>query len=249
MTGMVVLIPAYEPDGRLIELVVDLAVAQEQPRPQVVVVDDGSGSDYEAIFDAVRLLGAHVIVHSRNRGKGIALKTGFAYIAITHPSFHVVCADSDGQHCASDIGAVALAAASSASGRIVLGSRTLDASIPWKSKVGNDLTRALFRAVTGVPLRDTQTGLRAYSSDLLGWLTTIPGSRFEYELNVLLQATQARIPLLEEPIQTIYLDGNESSHFDPLRDSIRVYSPLVGFAVKLAWSRARRVARRPVTAD
>ena len=89
---MIIVIPSYQPGKALIDLVDALAGAR------VVVVDDGSGPDYAAIFAMVAARGAEVITHSVNHGKGAALKTGFAHVARTAPDQAVVCADSDGQH-------------------------------------------------------------------------------------------------------------------------------------------------------
>ena len=87
----------------------------------------------------------------------------------------------------------------------------------------------LFRAATGRGVQDTQTGLRAYPADLLGWLLSVPGERFEYEMNVLLQATRTGHPIDEVVIATTYLDDNASSHFGVVSDSVRIYWPLVRY--------------------
>ncbi|WP_262107775.1 glycosyltransferase [Arthrobacter sp. Marseille-P9274] len=98
---MIILIPAFEPDRKLITLVAGLRAADR--RLTVLVVDDGSGPDFAPVFAAARSAGATVIGYPRNRGKGQALKTGFDYVARHHPDRGVVCADSDGQHAISDI--------------------------------------------------------------------------------------------------------------------------------------------------
>lgn len=113
--------------------------------------------------------------------------------------------------------------------RIVLGARQFGGRVPLRSRIGNDVTRLVFRVATGLQLTDTQTGLRGYPASLLGWLGSIKGQRFEYELDVLLAARRAGVPFHEVPIETIYLADNESSHFDPVLDSIRVYVPFVKF--------------------
>ncbi|WP_430784418.1 glycosyltransferase [Actinoplanes sp. G11-F43] len=101
MSPVIVLIPAYQPDERLVTLVSHLN------HHRVLVVDDGSGPAYTTTFEAARRTGAEVIHLSRNRGKGFALKTGFAHIRTHHPGHNVICADSDGQHRPEDIEAVA----------------------------------------------------------------------------------------------------------------------------------------------
>ncbi|QAY60393.1 glycosyltransferase [Microbacterium protaetiae] len=217
----VVLIPAYEPDERLVALVREL---RGMP---VVVVDDGSGPAYRSVFAAVAASGALVLAHDRNRGKGAALRTGFAHIARSMPDSCVVTADADGQHTPADIARVAARIAPS---RIVLGVRAFTGRVPTRSRIGNGVSRIAFRLASGRTVADTQTGLRGVAADALGWLQSVRGDRFEYEFRVLLQAGAAGFDLVEQPIATIYTDNNASSHFRPVRDSLRVYAPVVRFA-------------------
>ncbi len=223
---MIVLIPAYEPDERLVTLVRSLSPLVEH----VLIVNDGSSKSCDGVFTEAEQAGAVVISLSHNRGKGFALKQGFSYVMQHMPHESVVCADCDGQHTPDDILEVADELAVN-SESMVLGVRTLVGDVPFRSRFGNDLTRHLFSAATRVPLRDTQTGLRAYAAELLPWLCSVGGDRFEYELSVLLEATRLGIPVTEVPIETVYLEANCSSHFRPLVDSVRVYWPLLKFAM------------------
>lgn len=219
---MVILIPSYQPDRRLLDLLVSLADAQ------IVVVDDGSGPSYAHWFAAAVRAGAQVVHHDANRGKGQALRTGFAYIAAHFPGESVVCADSDGQHTAADIAQVA-AILTAQDADLVLGVRGFTGQVPARSRLGNTVTRWLFRAATGMNIADTQTGLRAYPARMLGWLGGINGDRFEYELKVLLAASRQGKTIVQVPIATVYLDENSASHFRPVRDSWLIYRPLLKF--------------------
>lgn len=223
---MIVLVPAYQPGQLLLGLLAELRAAA--PQAHTVVVDDGSSPASAGILDAARDLGCTVLHHGTNRGKGVALKTGFRHIAQAHPGELVVCADADGQHHVEDI--LRVADHARVTGRTVLGVRRFEGAVPLRSKVGNTVTRVLFHAVTGRPVQDTQTGLRAYPGHLLDWLTSVPGDRFEYEMNVLLQAARAGHPIDEVVIATTYLEDNASSHFSSLSDSVRIYRPLLRFA-------------------
>ncbi|WP_448629476.1 glycosyltransferase [Cellulomonas soli] len=223
---MVVLIPAYEPDTRLLTLVADLRTAGHD----VLVVDDGSGPDHAPLFAAATRLGAHVLTHPRNRGKGQALRTGLAHLAATRPGQDVVCADCDGQHTPTDIDAVAARLAAVPDDTLVLGTRRFTGDVPTRSRVGNTVTRLLFRAVTGTAVHDTQTGLRGYPAAMIPWLLGVRGDRFEYELEILLRATTSGRRIVEHDIATVYLHANASSHFRPVADSLRVYLPLLAFA-------------------
>lgn len=223
---LAVLVPAYEPDHRLVELIDALQiVAPDRP---IVVVDDGSGPAYAALFEACRARHCDVITHPINRGKGAALKTGFAWIVDRHPRHDVVCVDCDGQHRPADVANVAAALRDHRRGP-VLGVRAFSGDVPLRSRIGNGLTRQVFRLATGLRVVDTQTGLRCYPASILPWLLEVPGQKFEYELETLLDAQRRGMELVQVPIATVYLDDNESSHFRPVRDSIRVYLPFLKF--------------------
>jgi len=236
---MIVLIPAYEPDGRLVSLV-DVLVASGTA-DRVVVVDDGSGPGFAPVFDAVRAVpGTTVPTHERNRGKGVALRTGLAFVVAHLPGQDVVCADCDGQHTPDDVAAVAWRLGVEGAGATddepgarsaVLGARRFSGRVPLRSRFGNAVTRELFALATGRRVHDTQTGLRGYPAEMLPWLLTVPGDRFEYELNLLIRAAETRRRIVEVGIATVYLDGNSSSHFRPVADSARIYAPLLRFAV------------------
>lgn len=216
-----VLIPAYNPDGALTALVKDLKGAFDR----IVVVDDGSTSGRE-IFEEVARLGAEVLHHDVNRGKGAALKTGFAHIA----QRDVVTADADGQHTPSDIKAIADALAAGRKG-LVLGQRSFDGEVPFRSRFGNFWTRWFFFLMTGVFVRDTQTGLRGIPASLVKRVAAIPGERYEYEMAMLADAKNHEEKPLAVPIRTVYISGNSSSHFNPLADTLRIYRSLLQFCL------------------
>ena len=222
---MIILIPAYEPDLRLVRLVRSLRAADATAT--ILIVDDGSGPSYTSVFSVAADLGATVLGFTANRGKGAALRFGFAWANRQRPGEPVVCADCDGQHTLEDILRVGAAIRP---GTIVLGGRRFTGDVPARSRVGNTISRWLFRAVTGAAVYDTQTGLRGIPADLLDWLASVPGERFEYEFTVLLRARDAGVRLHEVEIATVYLAENASSHFRPIRDSLRIYAPLLGFA-------------------
>jgi glycosyltransferase involved in cell wall biosynthesis len=225
-----VLIPAYQPSGALERLIARLDQAGV---PVVLVVDDGSSPAYLPLFERLALHPrVHLLRHARNQGKGSALKTGVRYF-LSHLSHFkgLVTAGADGQHAADDV--LRLAATLHRSPRLaILGTRTIrltgnpgsGRAVPLGSILRNCLTAALFRAVTRVPLTDTQTGLRALPATLLPRLLDLPGSRYEFEMAVLLYIARTLHPLAEQPIRipTGSGAGNPVSHFRPLADSLRV---------------------------
>ncbi|MFD4958450.1 GtrA family protein [Microbacterium sp. NPDC058389] len=228
---MIVLIPAYEPGPRLAGVVAGLLGAD--PDVEVVVVDDGSGPGDAAVFAMAEGLGATVLHHGVNGGKAAALRTGFDHALLEHPGDDVVTADADGQHTVTDILRVAdelRADAAAGTPTLVLGCRAFAGRVPWRSRAGNAVARGVFRLAAGWPLSDTQTGLRGIPAELVEWVRDQPGERFAYEQNVLLRCRRAGVATREVPIETVYLDGNASSHFRPVVDSLRVMLPLMLFA-------------------
>ena len=227
-TGAAVLIPAYEPDEKLVQTVADCMAVGLKP---IVVVNDGSSDPCQAHFRAIAERGVTVLTHPENRGKGAAIKTGISYIAEHYPDcVGVVTADADGQHAAEDIRAVAGKLRETERG-VVMGTRDFSGeNIPWKSRAGNIITSVVFRLITGLDCRDTQTGLRGIPRSLYARALGAAGERYDYEMNFLLDAAEHACPIIPVPIRTIYLDDNRSSHFRVVRDSYLIYRRPVMFA-------------------
>lgn len=223
-----IVIPSYEPDDRLITLLNDLNAAGIGP---VIIVNDGSGTEYDELFSqAAKLIepnGGKFIAYRPNKGKGRALKTAFQYIADNMPdALGCVTADSDGQHTSGCIASI-IAKLRENPESLVLGVRSFDGEdIPWKSRFGNNLTVKVFSYVSGVKVSDTQTGLRGIPFDFMKDMIDCKGERFEYETQMLLECA-GRVKITEVPIKTIYdSKENHQTHFDPFKDSIRIYKIL-----------------------
>jgi len=222
-----VLIPAWDPNQSLVSLVESLL---QYGFGAIIIVNDGSSSTSDEIFsELARLDRVHLLRHAINLGKGRALKNGINYLLAELPGFDVlVTADADGQHTPADIARVAQAALQNST-KAVLGSRGFVKDVPLRSRIGNGLTRHIFAFVTGTRLMDTQTGLRAFPRAMLPALIVLEGEHYEYEMSVLAHICRTGSRPLEVPIETVYIDGNRSSHFDPIRDSMRIYFVLARF--------------------
>lgn len=222
---MTILIPAYKPDMKLLDLILNIKKICSY---NIVIVDDGSGEKFKDIFIEAENLNCNVLIHEKNLGKGMALKTGFKFIKTSEENMGVVCADSDGQHLPEDIVRIAENIEEDTS-VIILGSRHFVSNVPILSRIGNTLTRFIFSIATGTSIYDTQTGLRGYSFNMLDWLCSIPGERYEYEMNILLETQKSGYLFKEIDIDTVYYKKNKSSHFRTIRDSLRVYEPIIKF--------------------
>ena len=224
---MKIIIPAYQPDTRLLQLINDI---KENSVYEIIIVNDGSDEKCKSIFERAFELGCTVLTHQINRGKGAALKTAFNYLLDNNCTEGFICADCDGQHKWPDIKRIAETIPANPTS-IILGSRKFVGKVPFKSAFGNKLTRTIFSLITGNKISDTQTGLRGFSASLLPWLTKLQGQRYEYEMNQLLEAKKAGYSFVSIPIETIYENNNEGSHFNPILDSIRIYWPILKFSM------------------
>ena len=227
ISDIAILIPAYNPDDRLLDLVKELAALGLE---HLVVVNDGSDREHAAVFESLASLeNVSVCEHPFNKGKGAALKTGLQFIQDEDAELlGVITADADGQHLAEDIYKLATTAGEQPQD-FILGSRTFGKETPLRSLIGNRLTAFLMRFVHGVAVSDTQTGLRYLPRALLPEMSTLPGDGYEFELQCLIEARELGYQPNEVPIETVYIDENASSHFSPIMDSARIYSVLFRF--------------------
>lgn len=222
-----IIIPAYEPDTRMLQVINDIKTHSNY---DIIIVNDGSNSNCSSLFERAAKAGCTVLSHEHNKGKGAALKTAFTFLLENNITEDFICADCDGQHTWTDIKNIADALPGNPSS-IVLGCRKFVGKVPFRSKFGNKLTRAIFTLLTNNKIEDTQTGLRGFSFTMLPWLVTLQGNRYEYEMNQLLEAKKAGYQLNSIPIETIYENNNEGSHFQPVRDSLRIYFPIMKFSL------------------
>lgn len=219
------LIPAYKPNENLIYFVQSL----EKRGIEVVVVDDGSGEEYLPLFSQLeKNSNAKIIRFHINQGKGAALKEGLSYLNKIEGDFTVITLDADGQHSLKDA-IYLLEKAATSEDVLILGSREQSKDSPLRSRIGNYITKKVFYFSTGVDIEDTQTGMRAFKKSLIPKLLEIKGERYEYEMNMLLEFAKEGIKMKEYPIETIYINDNEESHFDTVKDSIRIYSQIIKF--------------------
>ena len=219
------IIPAYKPGQEMLAL-----LRQFQGNEDFVplVVDDGSGAEFEPIFQAIPQ-GTVLLRHGENRGKGRAMKTAMEYVLAHMPQCeYALTADADGQHRYDDILRVNDAVKAHPKA-LVLGSRRFDGDVPFRSRAGNAITRGVFALASGHKVYDTQTGLRAFGREAMERFIQVDGERYEYEINQLLDAAQSGMEIFEETIQTVYLDENKSSHFNVFRDSFKIYACILKF--------------------
>lgn len=224
-----ILIPAYQPEITLPSFVGNLLRLGVR---DIVVVDDGSGAEFAALFDELRAVPeVTVLRHAINLGKGAALKSAINHVLCNREGLTgVVTADADGQHHPEDVVNVGRALEHERD-KLILGARHFPKGVPLRSRFGNELTRFALYLFVGQHLSDTQTGLRGIPVSLLPRLLRLVSNGYEFELDMLIACKHMGCGIFQVPIRTIYLNDNKSSHFNPLLDSMRIYFVLCRFAI------------------
>ena len=226
MNKRVALVPSYEPDFNLLEVAKELL----ENDFDVVVVNDGSEEKYNEVFNELPKE-VHYLSYATNGGKGYALKYGMRYIKDNYDDCVVVTLDSDGQHKVKDAIRICEECEAQEEDSLILGSRFFDKKSPFKSRFGNFMARMSFLISTHHKIYDTQTGLRAFKSNLLDMMINVKGDRYEYEMNVLLESIKRDVPINEVKIETIYINNNAGTHYNPFKDTMKIFKEVIKFSI------------------
>lgn len=210
-----VLIPTYNNAGTLAAVLNDVLTYTSR----VIVVNDGSTDNTVEILKGFPQV--HVVTHSPNKGKGMALRTGFKE-AVSLGYDHAITLDSDGQHYAKDL-VEFLTWLEAEPNTLLIGARNLDQeNVPGKSSFGNRFSNFWFWVNTGIRLQDTQSGYRSYPvSKLAGkrYFTT----KYEFEIEVIVRASWSGVAVRGVPVSVYYPKPEDRvSHFRPLKDFTRI---------------------------
>ena len=229
MDDIVIIIPAYKPDE---QIMLEFIEKVKKHFSKIVVVNDGSGEEYDEFFAKVREQGIAVLKHYVNLGKGRAIKTAFNYVLNNYENLTgVITADCDGQHYIEDIIKCANKLKENPN-KLIIGARNFDGKqVPFRSRFGNKMTRWIFGAFVGIKITDTQTGLRAFGKQTMMKFLGTAGERYEYETNMLIECKEKEIEIEEVPISTVYIRNNSLSHFDVLKDSCRIYKLFIKYII------------------
>lgn len=233
---VVVIIPAFNPTLKLLQMVDNLIEVQFT---DIVIVDDGSTTaDSRTVFKLCEEQHEiKVLRHAVNQGKGRAIKTGINYVLnVKQNVAGVITVDADGQHHVKDVLKCVseLRRLKPNANCIVLGCRDFEAEevkIPFRSRFGNACTKWVLRYLCNIHVGDSQTGLRAIPYHLLPKLMAVSGEKYEYETNMLLELVDEGIKLKEVEISAVYEDNNSGSHFNPITDSIKIYSIIIKYSL------------------
>ncbi len=210
-----VIIPSYNNALTLGQVITGVAAYTHQ----IIVVNDGSTDETERIAKSFPFI--HYVGYSRNRGKGWALRRGFAHALGLGYRF-AISIDSDGQHFAKDL-PLFLNKLNPQHEAIIIGARNMNqAAVPGKSSFGNRFSNFWFRVETGIDCPDTQSGFRLYPLLPLGNMHFFT-RKYEFEIEVLVRAAWKGVSIEWVPVEVYYPPKEERiSHFRPFRDFSRI---------------------------
>jgi len=213
-----VIVPTYNNSHSLDNFLTDLELFTNR----IIVINDGSTDATSEILE--QHPGFHIKVHPENKGKGIALKTGFSFAEELGYAYAITI-DSDGQHYPDDLDVFLTELESrkiNDPALLLVGDRNMGRDgIPGKSSKGNRFSNFWFLVVTGIELHDTQSGYRLYPVKLINSLKLITW-KFELEIEVLVKAAWKKAEVKNIPIKVLYPKGGRVTHFRPFQDIVRI---------------------------
>jgi glycosyltransferase involved in cell wall biosynthesis len=213
-----VLIPAYNASLTISELIEK--TSEFVNKNNIVVVDDGS---QDQTFTIAQRTGAVVLKHERNKGKGEALKTGFKY-ALEKNFEAILTIDADLQHDPSSIVDFLKKTSENFNG-IIIGTRDIHLKkMPLARWLSNSLTSVILSILSGQTIRDSQSGYRLISTQVLKKVK-LKAKKYDLESEILVKAGRKGFKIEKIPIETIYHEGK--SFINPFVDTARF--------IKLMW--------------
>lgn len=212
---IVAAIPAFDEEATIARVV----IGSRRHVDKVLVCDDGSS---DMTGEIAEKLGAEVVRHERNLGKGAAVRSLFDFAKRLGADV-VVTLDADGQHDPEEIPRL-VEPILSGKADIVIGSRSLsETEMPRYRRIGRAALDRATVAAGPVKVADTQSGFRAYSKDAVNSLQVT-----EYGIGVdseILMKAEG-LSLAEVPIGCKY-KGVKGSTYNPVTHAIYVLGTIV----------------------
>ncbi len=211
-----VLVPTYNNAGTLQKVLEGVL----KRTPDIIVVNDGATDTTSDILQQYPQI--HQIQLPKNKGKGNALKVGFAK-ALDLGYEYAISIDSDGQHFPEDIPIfLETLEKSETKNLLLIGARNMDQSdVPGKSSFGNKFSNFWFWFETGKWLKDTQCGYRLYPLKEIEKLS-LRTPKFEFEIEVIVKAAWNGTLVENVPVKISYDEEERVSHFRTVPDFARI---------------------------
>jgi len=210
---LLAIIPAYNAE----RTVGDVVRATREFASDVLVVNDGSR---DATAANAASAGAEVVSHPQNRGKGAALKTGFAW-ALQRGYDIVITLDADGQHLPREIPKFLRCREETGADLIIGGRAHLFGEMLPRRRMANRFSAWSIAKASKTGITDSQSGFRLYSANLLRNVR-LRTDGFDMESEVIVCAGCGGFKVVTTPIDLGFVDGVSTSHYKPLKDTLRI---------------------------
>lgn len=212
-TNLCVLVPVYNNDIYIGSVIEDIQIYTND----IIVVNDGSTDNTKDIIGRYNI---NILTHEKNRGKGVALTTGFKE-ALNLGYTHALVMDGDAQHLANEIPGF-IEKIKTNPNSLIIGTRKLSTvrKVPFLNRIGNSFSNWWVRKQTGYTLEDTQCGQRVYPLESITKIIT-HATRYDFELELLVNAAWNGIELIPQPIQVKYnLPYGRITHYNYFYDTV-----------------------------
>ncbi len=210
------IIPAYNAEKKIGEVVSNLA--KYLPNSPIVVINDGSTDFTNRIVQRYKVI---YIEHTRNKGKGRALKSGFQ-IARAINSFYIFTLDADGQHDPRDV-VTFQRDMNKKKLDMLIGSRMSNpTNMPLHRMLSNRLTSKLISWRINANVEDSQSGYRLICHNVLENLK-LNSNRFEIESETIIKAADRGFKIGFTKIKSTYSTKNSNIKFIDIFCFIRLF--------------------------
>jgi glycosyltransferase involved in cell wall biosynthesis len=209
-----ILIPAYNAEKTLPELIKSISILDHKPK-KIYIVDDGSTDNTLQIAEKIS---CDLIVNKQNRGKGYSLKAGFSYFLKNSDSEYLICLDADLQHPPSKIPAF-LEVIEKRHTEAVIGNRDKSfRKMPLSRILSNTITSWIISKITGQKIKDSQCGFRALKRDLLEQID-LKENGFQLESEFIFRVSELNKNIEFVDIPTLY--NGQTSYISHYKDTVR----------------------------
>lgn len=215
MDKVIIVIPAYNPLQFIVQFIEKLVVLQPK---RIVIVNDGSNPRYISIFKKLaQFQEVHIISYEHNMGKGYAIKSALQYIVTSEKNYSgILTVGADNQHKIEDIEKIIETKDLFSDGLIIGVRQFRHNDLPIKNFLGNRAASILFELLFRKRLLDIQSGLRYIPKEAVVWVRKVPGQRFNFDTNMLIEAIHRKIPIYEVPIGDAKMSKNSFMYYDEI---------------------------------
>ena len=224
---IILLIPAYKPSKRLIELINSINFSENF---RAIIIDNGNEVEYFDIFNKLKKIKfVDIIRVEENKGKGFGLKKGIFHCYNHTKCNKIIFADADGQHTKLDILRIKKELSkNNKSNEFIISKRNHTLKTPFLNLIGNTLFSLIFNFIFKTKVKDPLSGLRAMDIEEGKKLLSIKSHGFEFEVETIIFFKKSKLPIKNINTSATYFKDNKSN-FNKFFDSLKLLRKTVRF--------------------